>query len=413
MDEKNISRLVLGIQTYNWGKKGLDSEVSKYLISSGQIDRENIDANLSYAELWVGTHQKSPSLLTDGTPLSKFVRDHPEVLGVDCIEKFGANLPFLLKVLSIGHPLQLQIHPTKEEAKELHKNNPAAFLDDNHKPEMAVALTPFTAMCGFREPSEILTYALAIEEMSEALGQAAIDVLQSQAQSDEKIKACYDAIFKTKRDFSELQRRLISRFKADDKLYKAYLGDTFEKLYDAFPGDPGCFGLYILNVFKLIPGEAIWVPAGEIHAYISGDCIEVLSCGDNVLFCGLVHPEDVAHFPPELTDPEILADIVNFSPNTEAKVTSCKDSAGNNCLEPPVDEFRLIQMKVNPKSTNIASSFSSGSTLFIVYGSGVISRENGQSIDFLPGQAFFVPAGLKFDISSAEGAMVYRTTIGK
>ena len=75
-------------------------------------------------------------------------------------------------------------------------------------------------------------------------------------------------------------------------------------------------------------------------------------------------------------------------------------------------DFRKY-FQVNPKSTNIASSFSSGSTLFIVYGSGVISRENGQSIDFLPGQAFFVPAGLKFDISSPEGAMVYRTTVGK
>ena len=75
--------------------------------------------------------------------------------------------------------------------------------------------------------------------------------------------------------------------------------------------------------------------------------IEVLSCGDNVLFCGLVHPEDVAHFPPELTDPEILAEIVNFSPNTDAKVTSVQDSDGNNCLEPPVDEFRLVQIKVN------------------------------------------------------------------
>jgi len=246
MAEKIISRLELGIQTYNWGKKGLDSEVSKYLISSGQTDRENIDASLSYAELWVGTHQKSPSLLADGTPLSKFLRDYPEVLGDECIKKFGANLPFLLKVLSIGHPLQLQIHPTKDEAKELHKNNPAAFLDDNHKPEMAVALTPFTAMCGFREPSEILDYALAIEEISEALGQEALDVLQSQALDEEKIQACYNAIFKTNRDFLDLQRMLISRLQADDKVYKEYLGDTFEKLYDAFPGDPGCLAFTFL-----------------------------------------------------------------------------------------------------------------------------------------------------------------------
>ena len=96
-------------------------------------------------------------------------------------------------------------------------------------------------------------------------------------------------------------------------------------------GDPGCLAPLLLNVYTLQPGQAIFVPAGEIHAYIQGDCIEVgifmvngisdqvsphqvLSCGDNVLFCGLVHDEDVAHFPPELTDPHILSQIVNFQP---------------------------------------------------------------------------------------------------
>ena len=74
--------------------------------------------------------------------------------------------------------------------------------------------------------------------------------------------------------------------------------------------------------------------------------IQVLSCGDNVLFCGLVHQEDVAHFPPELTDPDILADIVNFTPNKKAKVCFSEDADGNLCLEPPVEEFMLTQIKV-------------------------------------------------------------------
>eukprot|EP00092_Neocalanus_flemingeri_P068388 GFUD01083578.1.p1 GENE.GFUD01083578.1~~GFUD01083578.1.p1 ORF type:complete len:388 (-),score=78.03 GFUD01083578.1:104-1267(-) len=343
---KDIFQLQLGIQTYNWGKKGLDSEVCKYLMSSGQVDVESIDPNLSFAELWVGTHTKTPSLLKDGTSLDQYIKDHPEVLGMEIVKRFGNNLPFLLKVLSIGHPLQLQIHPTKDEAKVLHKKNPSAFLDDNHKPEMAVALTPFIAMCGFREPSEILKLAQDIEELAEALGPDVIEVLESQADKKVKIKMCYEEIFKKQRNFSALQEKLLNRFQDDQELYLNCLGDIFEILYKAFPGDAGCFGLYLLNVYKLSPGEAIWVPAGEIHAYVSGDCVEVLSCGDNVLFCGLVHPEDVSHFPPELTDPEILAEIVNFTPNLDAKVSVTKDSDGNDCLEPPVDEFRLIQIKM-------------------------------------------------------------------
>jgi len=236
MAGKNIIQLDLGIQTYNWGKKGLASEVCKYLLSSGRIRQEEIEDNLSYAELWVGTHTKSPSLLKDGTTLGEFVKDHPEVLGEDNLKRFGKTVPFLLKVLSIGHPLQLQIHPTKNEAKELHKNNPKAFLDDNHKPEMAVALTPFTALCGFRDPSDILMFALEIKEFAEALGQAAMEVLQSQADKHTKIRACYDGIFRTKGSLLKLQKDLIRRLKGDKEFYNKFLGSIFEELYNAFPG---------------------------------------------------------------------------------------------------------------------------------------------------------------------------------
>ena len=125
-------------------------------------------------------------------------------------------------------------------------------------------------------------------------------------------------------------------------------------------GDPGCFAPFLLNIYRLQPGEAIFLPAGQIHAYLSGDCIEaqtlphtpalisslqVLSCGDNVLFCGLVHPEDVSHFPPELTDPDILADIVNFSAGPDARVLETTDCDQNLCLAPPVQEFKLIKIQ--------------------------------------------------------------------
>ena len=208
----------------------------KYLVSSGQSKEDDIEEGLSYAELWVGTHTKSPSHLKDGTALSEYIKKHSEVLGNQIIDSFGESLPFLLKVLSIGHPLQLQIHPTKVEAKELYKKNPKAFLDENHKPEMAVALTPFTAMCGFREPAEILMFATEIEELAEALGPLAVKVLHSDVKSDDKIKACYDAIFKTRKNFLELQSKLANRFLFDKNLYDEYQGNVFQQLFNAFPG---------------------------------------------------------------------------------------------------------------------------------------------------------------------------------
>ena len=101
--------------------------MSKYLVTSGQVSQDDIKEDVSYAELWVGTHTKTPNMLEDGSTLCDYVVKNPSQLGEKIVKNFGPTLPFLLKVLSIGHPLQLQVHPTKEEAKELHRNNPAAL----------------------------------------------------------------------------------------------------------------------------------------------------------------------------------------------------------------------------------------------------------------------------------------------
>ena len=87
----------------------------------------------------------------------------------------STELPFLLKVLSVGTALSIQAHPDKVLAKELNTKFPNiykglryfifiigmcycidSFLDANHKPEMAIAITKFEALCGFRSEVEIL-----------------------------------------------------------------------------------------------------------------------------------------------------------------------------------------------------------------------------------------------------------------
>ena len=250
--------------------------MSKYLVSSGVVEECDIDQECHYAELWLGTHSKTPNTTQDGQTLSQYVMENPQLLGQEIVQKFGATLPFLLKVLSIGHPLQLQIHPTKDEARELHRKNPRAFLDDNHKPEMAVALTPFTALCGFRDPAEILEISEVIEDFADTLGDETLNLLKKENVKDsEKIKACYNSIFQSdkKADYLDIQKKIKS--KVESLQIKISGGQEFLTIFDSFEGDPGCFAPFLLNIYKLEPGEAIFVPAGEIHAYISGDCIEV------------------------------------------------------------------------------------------------------------------------------------------
>ena len=101
---------------------------------------------------------------------------------------------------------------------------------------MAIALTPFTAMCGFRNPSEILKFAEALPELSKVLGSSALNTLKSEAQDEEKIEACYNAIFKSKKDFKTNQIDLLAALRADETKYANNLGDVFELIHSAFPG---------------------------------------------------------------------------------------------------------------------------------------------------------------------------------
>ena len=127
------------VKDYAWGIRGMDSRVGRYALTSGSIDA--IDPDCPYAELWIGTHPSGPATLQDEnqTPLEEAV---------------GGELPFLFKVLSAGKALSIQAHPDKDVAARLHAENPQAYADANHKPEMAIALTPFEAMCGFRRIEE-------------------------------------------------------------------------------------------------------------------------------------------------------------------------------------------------------------------------------------------------------------------
>ena len=120
------------------------------------------------------------------------------------------------------------------EAKLLHQKNPSAFLDEKHKPEMAVALTPFSALAGFREPSEILAFAEEIAEFAEVLGWESLELLRSEETGEEKLGQCYRTIFRTRhsRDFLSVQRRLLER----EVTSLSWAEEEFRTLFESFPG---------------------------------------------------------------------------------------------------------------------------------------------------------------------------------
>ena len=251
----------------------------------------------------MGTHRSSPSHLLDGTPLNEHLASAPSLIGDDILNIFEAgdgDIPFLFKILAIEKALSIQTHPDKAMAERLHAEKPKIYkgrpivfymngqrcltfhdsTDANHKPEMAIALTPFTALCGFKPLPQIATFITSTPEFATLLQATIIaDVLATSATKTPNGSTEKESLREL---FSELMTSEAERFQPElAKLVKRYrdggekevekpVKDLVLQLESQFPGDIGVFCAFVLNYVELEPGEAIFLGAGEPHAYVSG-----------------------------------------------------------------------------------------------------------------------------------------------
>ncbi|CAM9658716.1 unnamed protein product, partial [Phaeothamnion confervicola] len=182
-----MRRLNCAVQRYEWGKRGNDSRVAR--LKRSECEDFGVEEEEAYAELWMGTHPNGPSRVApteeelaagdagpppNGIFLIELLESHPEVLGE--LEELG-DLPFMFKILSIGKALSIQAHPDKRLAERLYATRPDLYKDDNHKPEMAVALSDFEGLCGFRSFEEIAWNVREYPELRAVAGAAATGVL--------------------------------------------------------------------------------------------------------------------------------------------------------------------------------------------------------------------------------------------
>lgn len=192
-------------QNYPWGRTGNDS-ISAVLCSKTPNTDFKIE-DKPYAEMWMGDYPVLPAKsLKTGEELHKVVDENKEqLLGKQCMDKFGGVLPFLPKILSIAKALPLQIHPNKDLATKLHKQNPEQFTDDNHKPEIAIALGPFEVFAGWKPNAEIQSLFDSLPPLQKFLPQdnaqldkgALREIVQTILQaSDESIKSCQQELAK-------------------------------------------------------------------------------------------------------------------------------------------------------------------------------------------------------------------------
>ena len=251
-----------------------------------------------FAELWMGAHPKAPSVARTPQgeiPLTELIaQDSEAVLGSSVRQRFGPALPFLFKVLSAAQPLSIQAHPSKRKAESgFEKENIAAvplsapernYRDPNHKPEMLVALEPFEGLCGFRPIREVVRLAriTAPREYRGAVGQ-----LESNPGKVELSVLFYRFITYSenkKRDILYFIERRIARVleREQDPEIRLPL-QWVQKLMAIFPGDIGALAPFLLNLFRLEPGQAVFIAPGQIHAYLKGTGLEIMANSDNVL----------------------------------------------------------------------------------------------------------------------------------
>lgn len=355
------------------------------------------------AELWIGAHPDSPSqaLTPDGTPIALdalIAGDPVHFLGSESLVEFGPRLPFLTKILAAETPLSLQVHPSIEQAREgfaaensagISPDSPSRnYRDDNHKPEMIFALTPFEALCGFRpatESSAVFAHIIGFLELAGLEVPAVLaKVQQDLALPDEPtaLKAAFTRLITGGGEVAEATEDVVAALRSGAPMspHAAALS-TVMNLHDHYPGDPGVLISLLLNVVSLAPGEAVYLPAGNVHAYIKGLGVEVMATSDNVLRGGLT---------PKYVDvPELLKTIA-FTSLGVPRIEAVRTHLGQELYRPPFREFQLQRIELGPGDEPVPLA-QSGPAVVVVIAGAVVLDSPKSDLALRRGDAAFIP----------------------
>jgi mannose-6-phosphate isomerase len=310
-------QLTSPIRGYAWG--------SREVIAG--LQRRPAPTAAPEAELWIGAHLTAPSLLPDGSSLADLIENAPlRMLGEAAAARFGPRLPYLMKVLAAEEPLSLQAHPDLGQAMAGYAAGNPNYVDGNHKPELLVALTPMDALCGFRDPG-LSAHRLATLELPELT-----DVIAMLRGRD--LRAAVETLLTWP---GEWRRDLIADVLKSARLMPRADAAVVENLAGFYPDDMGVLVALLLNHVTVQPGEALWMPAGNLHSYQRGAGIEIMAASDNVLRGGLT--------PKRIDVPELLR-VVRFEPLDAPLVPMAELAPGVVTWPVPVSDFALRRITV-------------------------------------------------------------------
>ncbi|HEX7322900.1 MAG TPA: mannose-6-phosphate isomerase, class I [Mycobacterium sp.] len=399
-------------RTYAWGSRTAIAEFTGRPVPAPHPE----------AELWFGAHPEDPAWLeTAGGEISlldSLVADPDGQLGVAVRARFGDVLPFLVKVLAADEPLSLQAHPSaaqalegyrREERRGVPLSSPIRnYRDASHKPELLVALQPFEVLAGFRPAARTveLLQTLAVPDLDPF-----IELLNDQSDA-----AGLRALFTTwitapQPDIDVLVPAVLEgaisylssaagEFAAEAK--------TVLELGERYPGDAGVLAALLLNRISLDSGDAIFLPAGNLHTYLRGVGLEVMANSDNVLRGGLT--------PKHVDVPELLR-VLDFTPATEAQL---RPPARRDGLEltyqTPTAEFAVSVLTLDGQQlgheVDAPSHHEGPQILLCTAGSAVVHAKSG-ALPLHRGAAVWVAADDgPIRLLAEQPAELFRVTVG-
>jgi len=322
------------------------------------------------AELWVGAHPGAPSTLDgeDGpVSLAEAVAAAPTGwLGAESVARFGPRLPFLMKVLAADAPLSLQAHPDLEHARERFAAGDPSYVDANHKPELLVAIEPFDALCGFRDPHRSA-------DALEALGGAALAPVVAHLRRGELADAVELLL-----TWPGKRADLVALVTAGGEQAPAADLALVRRLAAHYPSDPGVLVALLLNPVHLEPGDAVWMPAGNLHSYLGGAGVEIMAASDNVLRGGLT---------PKRVDVGELLQVLRFEVLQDPVVKPVEVAPGVVTWPVPIDDFSLHRV-TRPTRLRL-----DGPVLALCTAGAITIGDATGVVSLTPGRAAVGPAG--------------------
>lgn len=404
MSAPSVIPLKCDCNNYPWGNKAAASLAARWCeVSNPDF---TIDAEKDYAEMWMGTYPELPSYdLKSGKDLQEILNNNKEqLIGKAVLSKFGADLPFLPKILSIAKALPLQIHPNKDMARKLHESDPDNFPDANHKPEIAVALSKFEVFVGFK-PKPDIQALLNLEPLKQFLPASAKQDLNNDA-----VKSICKSMLLASVDIVKSVLEQLSKVPREQLGQQGYILDLLPRMMAQYgKADPGTLvALIIMNFLTLSPGEALYVPADGIHAYLSGDIVECMARSNNVLntgFCPRAERNSIDLFTQLLT-------FEQSDPRTPVleKVTSEKSGDGKTAaFKPPMSEFNMLVTELKRGEQETVKAVNGPSIMIITSGKGRFTV-GGDSYDVSEGKIFFIGQGVdvQFNADQSDGLVAYR-----